>query len=44
MEIKTIDEVIESVNGLGAKALFELAYRTKPMKKIEIRARFSICC
>ena len=33
-EKETIDEVVSSLNGLGAKALVELAYRTKPMKKI----------
>ena len=33
-EKETIEEVVESVNGFGAKALVELAYRTKPMKKI----------
>jgi uncharacterized phage-associated protein len=33
-EKRTIDEVIESLQGYGAKALVELAYRTKPMKKL----------
>ncbi len=33
-ELETIDEVINSVIGFGAKALVELAYKTKPMKKI----------
>jgi uncharacterized phage-associated protein len=33
-EQETIDEVINSVIGFGAKALVELAYRTKPMQKI----------
>jgi len=33
-EKKTIGEVIDKLIGLGAKALTELAYRTKPMKKI----------
>jgi len=29
-----MDEVLESLKGYGAKALVELAYKTKPMKKI----------
>ena len=29
-----IDEVLESLEGYGVKALTELTYRTKPMKKI----------
>ena len=33
-EEKTIGEVLESVKGLGAKILTEIAYRTKPMKKL----------
>jgi uncharacterized phage-associated protein len=33
-EKHTIDEVMESLEGYGAKALVELAYRTKPMKKL----------
>ena len=33
-EKNIIDEVLESLRGHGAKALVELAYRTKPMKKI----------
>ncbi len=33
-EKQIIDEVIESVKGYGAKALVDLAYKTKPMKKI----------
>ena len=33
-ERKIIDEVIESLEGFGTKALTELTYRTKPMKKI----------
>ena len=33
-EIDTIGEVLDTVNGLGARSLTELAYRTKPMKKI----------
>jgi uncharacterized phage-associated protein len=33
-EKQTIDEVITSLQGYGAKALVELAYKTKPMKKI----------
>ncbi len=28
------DEVLESLKGYGAKALVELAYKTRPMKKI----------
>lgn len=36
-EKDTIDEVLDTANGLGAKALTELAYRTKPMKKINAR-------
>jgi uncharacterized phage-associated protein len=30
----TIDEVLETVKGYGAKSLVELSYNTKPMKKI----------
>ncbi|HMK76437.1 MAG TPA: Panacea domain-containing protein [Thermodesulfobacteriota bacterium] len=33
-EKNIIDEVLESLKGYGAKALVELAYKTKPMKKI----------
>lgn len=33
-EIETIDEVINSVIGFGAKALVEIAYKTRPMQKI----------
>jgi len=33
-EIKTIDEVLDKLRGYGVRALTELAYRTKPMKKI----------
>lgn len=33
-EKQIIDEVLESLKGYGAKALVELAYKTKPMKKI----------
>ncbi len=33
-EVETTDEVINSVIGFGAKALVELTYKTKPMKKI----------
>jgi uncharacterized phage-associated protein len=33
-EKETADEVIESLMGFGAKALVELAYKTKPMQKI----------
>ena len=33
-EKKIIDEVLESLEGYGIKALTELTYRTKPMKKI----------
>ncbi len=33
-EQETIDEVINSVIGFGAKALVELTYKTKPMQKI----------
>jgi len=29
-----INEVLEGLRGYGAKALVELAYKTKPMKKI----------
>ena len=32
-----IDEVLDIVNGLGAKALTELAYKTKPMKRINVQ-------
>jgi len=33
-EREIIDEVLESLEGYGTKALTELTYRTKPMKKI----------
>jgi len=33
-EKSIIDEVIESLQGYGTKALVELTYKTKPMKKI----------
>jgi hypothetical protein len=33
-ERSVIDEVLESLQGYGARALTELAYRTKPMQKI----------
>lgn len=33
-EKAVIDEVLETVKGYGAKALVELSYNTKPMKKI----------
>jgi uncharacterized phage-associated protein len=33
-EKEIIDEVLEIVKGYGAKALVELSYNTKPMKKI----------
>ena len=33
-EKEIIDEVLESLEGYGTKALTELAYRTRPMKKI----------
>jgi uncharacterized phage-associated protein len=33
-EQQIINEVLESLKGYGAKALVELAYKTKPMKKI----------
>jgi uncharacterized phage-associated protein len=33
-ELKIIDEVLENVNGYGARALTEIAYKTKPMLKI----------
>jgi len=33
-EKKAIDEVLESLEGLGAKALSEIAYKTKPMKAL----------
>lgn len=33
-KIKIIDEVIKQLNGYGAKALSEIAYKTKPMIKI----------
>ena len=33
-EKSTIDEVLESLKGLGAKALSEIAYKTKPMKAL----------
>ena len=34
VEKQVIDEVLTSLKGYGAKALTELAYRTKPMQKI----------
>jgi uncharacterized phage-associated protein len=33
-EIQIADEVLESLKGYGAKALVDLAYKTKPMVKI----------
>jgi uncharacterized phage-associated protein len=33
-EIKTIEETLRSLRGLGAKALSEIAYKTKPMKAL----------
>jgi len=33
-ELKIIDEVLENVKGYGARALTEIAYKTKPMLKI----------
>jgi len=33
-DIQVADEVIESLKGYGAKALVDLAYKTKPMTKI----------
>ena len=33
-EKKIVDEVVRSLKGYGAKALTELTYGTKPMKKI----------
>ena len=33
-EINIIHEVLTTVRGLGAKALTEIAYKTKPMKAI----------
>lgn len=33
-EMEILNEVLSAVEGHGAKALTELAYRTKPMKKI----------
>ena len=33
-EKQIIDEVLDSLRGYGAKALVDLAYRTKPMNKI----------
>ena len=33
-EIDTINEVLKSLEGLGAKALSEIAYKTKPMKAV----------
>jgi uncharacterized phage-associated protein len=33
-EKEIIDEVLESLDGYGTKALTELTYRTKPMKRI----------
>jgi uncharacterized phage-associated protein len=32
-ELKIIDEVLKNVQGYGAKALTEIAYKTKPMQK-----------
>ena len=29
-----MDEVLDSVNGYGAKALTEIAYKTKPMQAL----------
>jgi len=34
-EIKTADEVVDSLRGYGAKVLTELAYKTKPMQKYQ---------
>ncbi|MCK4454650.1 SocA family protein [Candidatus Parcubacteria bacterium] len=34
-EKEIIDEVLESLEGYGTKALTELTYRTKPMKKLK---------
>jgi uncharacterized phage-associated protein len=34
-EKKIIDEVLSSVRGYGAKTLTEIAYQTKPMKKLK---------
>lgn len=34
-EKETIEEVINSLRGLGAKALTKVAYKTKPMQKIK---------
>ncbi len=34
-EKEIIDEVLETLEGYGTKALTELTYRTKPMKKIK---------
>ena len=34
-ELKIVDEVIEQLKGYGAKALSEIAYKTKPMLKIK---------
>ncbi|MGD0822869.1 MAG: Panacea domain-containing protein [Desulfomonilia bacterium] len=33
-EVETINEVLRSVKAYGAKALTELTYQTKPMKKL----------
>ena len=33
-EIKILDELVANVRGYGAKMLTELAYKTKPMKKL----------
>lgn len=36
-DIQVADEVLESLKGYGAKALVDLAYKTKPMAKIGAR-------
>jgi uncharacterized phage-associated protein len=33
-EIKTVEETLKSLRGLGAKALSEITYKTKPMKAL----------
>jgi len=33
-DIKIVDQVLEQLKGYGAKTLTEIAYKTKPMKKI----------
>lgn len=33
-EVKTIDEVLDTVKGYGAKVLTEMSYHTRPMKKL----------